>query len=337
MPAKRKLDERVAQNQQTGRRVESNFLEVADRGRKDHSFLRNEFVVDVTVSVWRRPIEGGLISGHPDPEHGSGRGVSGDQRGEWQLIGEEDQSVRFTRQGRRAMRDTLDGQDDNVAGVVVGDGVTIPTTTDEELVDETGRDFAWGHNEENVGYATGEFRFQDTIDPREFGVLDGDDQLVSRAVLDDLGTDSSDEIRVEFEFDIQGEGRGSSVIVDEGPEAVATAFTSRATFGLTEIAIGVGGDPDDEEGDFSETDTSLNEEVYRKGVERFIDLDGIRTRTLFHEHEPPDGEGPVNQPFEITEIGVFDNAGRMVWATSLTPEEKNEEVTLSTTVGFQFR
>lgn len=331
MPVRRRLDERVAQNQQTGRSVESNFLEVSDRGRKDHSYLRNEFVVTLTATVWKRPIEGGLISGHPDPEHGSGRGVSGDQRGSWQLIGEEESAIRFTRRGRRAMRDTLDGQDANVTEVVVGDGSSSPTTGDEELVDETGRNFAWGHNEGNVGYAVGEFRFQHTLDPREFGVLDGEGRLVTRAVFDDLGANSSEEVRVEFEFEIVGEGRGSSVIVDTGPEAVATAFTSRETFGLTEIAIGIG------DREFETTDTELGEEVYRKSVERTLSLDGIRVGTLFQEYEPEDGEGPVDQPFEITELAVYDNADRMIWATNLSPEEKNEEVTLSTTVGFRFR
>ena len=67
-----------------------------------------------------------------------------------------------------------------------------------------------------------------------------------------------------------------------------------------------------------------------EALERDLDLESLKVYTLLYEQEPA-GSTPV----DLSEIKVEDADGRMVWATSFSPEEKTDSVRLNASVSFR--
>jgi len=325
----REIQDRVADNTQRARSVESNFVEVAERGRIDLSFGQNLVEVAVGVRLYKRDLNGGLVSGHSDPAYGSGRGVSGDVRGgTWTLVEDTTVSAELTKDGRKMIRDVLDGQDVEVTEVGNGDDATEVGTGDTALGNERGRSFAWGTPSEgayNENAVEGEFRFSETgQDAVEFGVFSRDGRLVARLTVADINPSPTEEVRAEVVLTVEGSGQGEAVVTEDGEAVIAEAITRRVVSGLAAIGFGSG------TASFSKTDSSLSNEVITKDAERDLDLESIKVYTLLYEQEPA-GSTPV----DLSEIKVEDADGRMVWATSFSPEEKTDSVRLNASVGFR--
>ena len=316
------IQEQVAENRTTGRRLNGRFIDLPETANRNLSFARNTIEVAVTaVEVYTRPLNNALVSGHPTgSNHGSGHGESGDQRGGWTLQQSTVNTEVFTRDGRNAVRDSLDGQTGGgFSLVVIGTGTGDAATGDTTLESKTGDTYTWGLKDAgNEVRARSGFRFAEdgleSADLTEVGIVDGTGRLISRATIPAVSTTEEEEVRVDVTLTVSGSGTGNSVVTNDGEAAVADSI--RATgevVGINEIAFGTGTtDP-------AKSDSSLAAEEFRKTALRELDNERIKARVAVTEVEPN------TQPVDLTEIGVFDNSGtpRLLWRVTFDALEKD--------------
>lgn len=323
-------DSYIAENRSDIRNTQANFIEVTDRGAsRDLSFPRNTIEVTVEVEVYKRSLNSSLISGHPDgSSYGSGRGEAGDVRGGWTLVEDTEASAVWTKDGRNAVRDALDGQAGGIAEAVLGHGTRDASTSDADLQDRQATVYATGTKDDRkTTRGHGIYLFQDHNEAgTEFGLLDGNGRLLCRVTVGDVAPTKDEEVRAEVVLTFDGYGVGESVVTDEGERTIADSVRlDSVTVGLLEMAWGTGTTS------FSTSDTSLTSEEIRKNVQRELDLETIRTFSKLFKSEPS------TQPVGLGEVAVFDNNGNIVWATAFDPEEKDDSAPLTTTVGFRIR
>lgn len=323
-------DKLIAENRQRIRNTQANFIEVTDRGAsRDLSFSRNLITVSVEVEVYKRSLNSSLISGHPDgSSYGSGHGEAGDVRGGWTLVEDAENSAVWTRDGRNAIRDALDGQAGAIKSGVLGHGSRDAASTDTDLQNRQATVFAFGTKDSrNVTRGNALFLFQQHNEAgTEFGLLDDDGRLLCRVTVDDVTPTKDEEVRAELVLTFEGDGTGNSVVTDEGERSTADAIQlDSVTVGLTEMAWGTG------TSSFSKSDTALTSEEIRKDVDRDLELESLRLFSKLYESEPN------SQPVDLSEVAVFDNNGNMYWATNFDPQEKDDSAPMTTTVGFRFR
>lgn len=323
-------DKLIAENRQDIRRTAANFIEAAERGSIDLTFGRNTVEVAVSAEVYKRPLNDTLVPGHPDGSvHGPGRGAVGDQRGGWSLVTSSVNSADFTRDGRKAVRNALDGQNGGVRTAGIGTGTTDASTGDTALQTPTTTDANAAATKVNAEEARGValFLFNDHANSgTEFGLYNTDGSLLCRVTVDDVNPTAEEEVKVVVTLSVSGSGVGDSVVTNEGEKAIANALHfPYLTVGLNKIALGTGTT------DFSKSSSSLTSEEIRKTALRELDLESIRSKTKLYEAEPS------TQPVTLSEMAVFDNAStpNMVWATTFTGEEKTDGVPLRATVGFK--
>lgn len=327
----RDVREYVAGNTQQIRRIDTRFIEVAGEQRQQHlAFTGNEFEVTITVEVYSRDLQDGLYSGHPAAKHGSGRGVAGDKRGAWTQEFSGATTKAFTRGGRNAVRDSLDGQTGAPETAALGTGTTDADVRDSALVTET--DTTWTYGVKDAATETrtkGEFRFHqhpDTIE--EWGVKDGSGRLLARAT-ETVTTTNEKELRLDVTFSISGSGAGSTVVTDAGEKAVADSIRSAATaVGLEEIAFGTG------TASFSKSSTGLTTEEYRKKCQRILEAERITARIWTAEDEP---SGVTSSGTDLTEIEVTDNNGNAVFLARFDAFTKTDEFSFLAEVDFRIR
>jgi len=327
-----RIQDQVAENRRGVQQIDGRFIFVPDRRDQNLTFGRNSFEMSLEVEVYTRPLNDSLVSGHPDgSQHGSGQGVSGDQRGAWTLQEDAEASTKWTRDGRNAVRDSLAGDTGAITQVAVGTSGSAAAVDDAALGAETGRTDAYGIRSTeafNALRSRANFLFAETgesgLDPVEFGVFDSTGRLLGRVTTDAVAVGPSEEVRVDLTTTIQGGGNGSSAITDEGESAVADSLQLEAvTIGLDEMAWGTGTTAP------TESDTSLGNEVYRATVSREKSLETITVSAPQFENQP------AGQPYDYTEVGVFDNQGNLVWRTTMDPYEKDENTRFTTSVGFR--
>lgn len=307
----------IAKNRRLIRRREAVVVQEGNTSRQEFAFSSNLFFVDVGIEVYTRPLNRTLISGHPNGEvHGANRGEAGDGRGEWTLVEDTVTTEVFTRGGRNSLRDAFDGQYSGIRRVALGSSTQAGTSTDSTLVEETNDRPAWGTKDDaTTTRGTGLFLFHTHGGTAsEFGLYDSNGRLIARVTTPNVNATDEEEVRVSLTLSITGEGAGNSVITDEGEEAAADAIrTPAATVGLNEIAWGTGTTP------FSAGDTDLSNEVYRRTASRSLALEQIRAGTFVPADEPTG-----LQPVEFSEIGVYDNLDRLLWATTFDPYTHEE-------------
>lgn len=325
------IEQFVAENRQAARRIDATFVDIGGRRRSNLQFGQQDITVPVRIQVYKRQLNNGLYSGHPDPKHGSGRGVSGDVRGGWTLIEDEEVSEDFTVDGRNALREALDGQDTSrfrYVAVGTGDGEARPD--DNNLESETGRNTAWGHGTgvtDKETEARGILRFSELGEDalNEFGIFSRGGNLYARITTNDISLTNDEELRVDVIFKVEGDALGDAVITDEGEKTVAKALRSGETSGLSEMAFGTGTATP------QESDTSLGNEQFRKDVQRLLNPEVITVRTVVLENEPN------SQPHDLTEAAVFDNNGNLVWKTTMNEFTKTDEFDFEAYASFRIK
>lgn len=323
----KRVEEIIAENRRRIRQTDARALEVADTGRTDLSFGRNTIDVEVTVEVYARDLGSSLISGHPAAEHGSGRGQAGDVRGSWTLLADTTETAAFTTGGANATRDALDGQDGAVTEQTIGSDATGAIRTDTALYAEDGRRETWGTRTGNATTVRAVYPFQDhAATVEELGVEDATGRLLARATLPSQSLTVEDEVLAAVTLTVTGDAPGSSVFTDLGEEAVAAALrTEAATVGVEEFAFGTGS------GTFSPSSTGLFTEAFRKPAARNLSPAALSAFAVVYAAEPSG-----QMPLTLSELGVYDNQGRLIWATTFEPFEKTPEFPFSATVGFAF-
>jgi hypothetical protein len=330
----REIPEQVAENRRDVTRLDGQFVSVPDRVQQNLRFERNTIEVEVTLEAYTRSLGSGLISGHPNgSQHGSGYGVSGDHRSGWSQVSTTTASSTWTREGRNAVRDALDGQQTGaIDGTAVGTGSGTAQPSDTALTARTGSTFAYGVKDAaNEVRARSQYLFSEagdgSPDPQEFGLESGDGSLMARATLSSAVTlGRSEELRVDLTATITGSSGTNKTVTSGGEAAIADSIQTQAsTVGLAEIAWGTGSPTIDP------STSALANEVFRKSAARSLDLETIEVSAPQFEFEPS------GQPYDYTEAAVVDNQGRVVWLVDFSsdpyPKDKNTQFT--TTVGFR--
>lgn len=324
----------MAENRRDVTRLDGQFVTVPDRVQQNLRFERNTIAVEVTLEVYTRSLGSALISGHPDgSRHGSGHGVSGDVRGEWQPVVSGGSTHTWTREGRNAVRDALDGQQTgSIGGTVVGTGSRAAGATDTTLVAETGDTFAYGLKDApNEVRGRSQYLFTEHggvgQDVQEFGLESEGGALMARATASGtVAVGRSEEVRVDLTATIAGDTDANETVTSEGEAAIADSIrTQGTTVGLAEIAWGTGSPTIDP------STTALANEAFRKGAARSLGLETIEVSAPQFEFEPS------GQPYDYTEVAVVDNQGRVVWLVDFTgdPYPKDENTRFTTSVGFR--
>lgn len=327
------IQQQVAENRRNARRLNGRFIDLPETANRNLSFARNSIEVSVEVEVYKRDLGNTLISGHPDPQHGSGRGNGGDNRGSWSKVSTTTQSAVLVREGRNSVRDALDGQAGALREAAVGTDGTEAVTGDTALGVETGRTLAYGVKSTeayNAVRGRSNFLFAEdglgSTDAVEWGLVDESGRLIARTTTDGVTVAETEEVRVDMTLTFEGSGTGESVITDDGEEALAEAMRAvGVTVGLNEIAFGTGTTSP------SEGDTGLEAREFGKTCGRELDNEQITAVVNVAEAEPS------TQPVDLTEVGVFDNSSpaRLVWRVVMDPLEKTDNFGFRTSAGFR--
>jgi len=326
-------DTYIAENRRDIRRVESNFIEAPEEGTITLIFGRNIVEVEVTGEVYTRPLNDSLIVGHPTASHGIGQGAIGDRRGSWSLAASSEDTAELVRTGRTAVRDALDGQSGGIREAGIGSGTADASTSDTGLQSLSTRGVNAATEKlsgsPSVARGLGVFRFHEHEgSAAEFAIYDTGGDLLSRLTFSGVSPTNEQEVRVIVSMEVVGSGIGDSVITNDGEEAIADSIHfPKQTVGLNEIAFGNGSVG----ASFVKSSSSLSNEVIRKNVIRDLSFEEIIARTRILEGEP------ASQPVDLSEAAVYDNAStpRMIWATSFSPEEKTDDVTIEASIGFR--
>lgn len=323
----------IAENRSDIRRTAATFIEAAERQSIDLTFGRNLVETTVSVEVYKRDLSDTLVVGHPNAaDHGIAGGKIGDHRAGWTSVTTSTETAVFTRAGRTALRDALDGQTGGIREAGIGTGTADAASGDTALGNLTAKVNAAAADAERPDAETargiGVWRFHEHANAAtEFGLYNTDGSLLCRLTLPtDAAPTAEEEVRAEIDLGISGEGIGDSVVTNAGEEAIADALHfPTTTVALNEIALGSGSST------FSKSSTALTTEEFRRTVIRELELEAIRAETRVYPGEP---SGSL--PITLSEMAVYDNAStpRMLWATTFDDEEKTDGVSLRAGVGF---
>lgn len=322
------IDRFVSENRRDTRRLESTYVSVSTRRRAQFDFGLSEYHIPTSVEVYTRPLNDGLYSGHPDAKHGSGRGVAGDQRGAWTLVEDTAVSEEFVRDGRNAVRDVLSGSNtQSIAKTTLGDDSTDASASDTQMLSQNGSRFAWsfqgGNSNETV--ARSHYRFGDYGEAiSEFGVLSDSGDLYNRITTTTVNPTVNEEVRVDMTFKVGGVGKGSSVLTDDGRDALAEAIRGTSTtIGIEDFVFG-------DDGTSPTTgDTALGNQLFSKVAAHDLSPERITAHAVVFEVEPN------TQPHTIREIGLKDNTGRLLWRVVIDAYDKDSSVEFEVYSGFR--
>lgn len=325
------IDEFVSENRQSTNRIDATFIQVSGQQRQNLNFLNSFILVPTSIKVYTRPLNNSLISGHPDgSSHGSGYGEAGDVRGGWTLVEDVEETENFTQSGRNAVRNVLAGETSAaIDSTAVGAGTTPADPDDTSLQSESGRANAWGREGASVNETISQSfflfnQFGDSVS--EFGVYSGNGNLLNRVTTSAVNPGASEELRVDVSFTIQGSGLGDSVITDDGKASIAESLRRKDTqIGIQEFVYGSGSS------DPSPSDSSLESPEFTKIAATEKDPQILIAQTILTEAEPK------NQPVNISEIGVKDNNGRLIWRAAIEQFEKTTEFGFDTAAGFRIK
>ena len=194
-------DKLIAENRRDIRRTEANFIEAAEGGSISLFFGRNIVEVEVTGQVYTRSVNDSLIVGHPNGSaHGVARGAIGDQRGAWTQVASSPDSAEFTRAGRNAVRNALDGQTGGIREAGIGTGSTEATTGDtalQSLSSKRNGVRSKASASSKVARGMGIFRSLDhENDASEFALYNTDGSLLCRLTFSGVSPTVEEEVRV---------------------------------------------------------------------------------------------------------------------------------------------
>lgn len=315
--------EYVAENRQRIRNVDSRFVEVDSAQERSLTFGPSTVTVDVDVEVFKRSTGSQILFDHPEDAHGFGMGTFGDDKGEWEEVADAAATARFTRRGRRAVVDALDGDTGAVFEGGAGGDDSTAASGDEELEGEVARSGTFNTKDDyNVVRSHTIFDTVDVVGTVvEFGIYDREGRLLARVTIDEPSIANDEEVKAEVTLTFEGDGVGSSVVTEKGEEAIADSMASPSDIiGLEEFAFGSGDES------FEKTDEELTDEEFRKGLDRRRDRDAITARTHVYDIDPStDPDLDDVQPVDVREMAVFDTESRMIWATTVRSFEKTEE------------
>lgn len=325
------IDEFVSENRESVKRLDSTFIPVSGENEIKYTFTNNQFNVTTEVKLYTRELTDSLISGHPNEKHGSGRGKGGDNRSGWTQVSISTKQETLVSDGRNSIANSLVGsQADKVSQIAIGDGNTEPTSpSDTSLTEKDNQKRAWSEATTlyNTINAISTFLFSEFGQSvSEFGALSSLDNLFNRITTDTKYISDEKEIKVEIEFEVNGDTSDNSVISNNAEARVADSLINNSSIvSLSQFVFGDGS------GSFSKTQLSLDNELFSSAAQRLLSPETVTANTVVFSIEPD------SQPLEINEIGVEDENGDIFWQTNVSAFEKNENVEFSVNASFRIR
>lgn len=317
MTRESRIEDAVARNRGSARKLETYEVEAGGDPLQEYNFDGSVVEVGVTAEVYTRPINSTLVFGHPSSAHGFGRGDFGDRRGSWtsqETVSSS--SGEFTRLGREAVADALQGALRGVGSAVVGSGTAAPSVSDSSLAAEEGSAPAWATKDaNNETRAVGTFLFSGFGDAvNEMGIEADNDDLIARLTASGVNPTAEQEARVDVTMTFVGNGVASGVVTDNGETAIADSIESfGSVVGIEAVAIGTGTAQE------AESDTSLANELDRKNALHDRRPEQVRAYTKWY------GGEVSGTPHSVSEMGLFDNSGRLVFRIVFDPFTLTDE------------
>lgn len=324
----RRIEEFIASNDQDTKRINNTLVQLDTERQRRLTFTRITITMNIEIEALEtRGLGNSLISGHPDPEHGSGRGEGGDHRGGWSEQALSNITATFVIDGRNIVSEALNGvQGKELSEMGIGEGARVASPADTQLVEPTETRFGWteaGDNGNETDF-TSQFLFADVSQPSELGLFSSDGELYGRVTFDQFT--SNQEIRISSTINVEGATPGNSVVTNDGRAAIAESIRSTdSPIGIENIVFGSSDTLPDQ------TDSSLGTEEFSQIGERSTGSQNITIQSIIPESTPS------TQPVNINEIGVETNTGLLVWRTTLDTVEKTDELAMTTLVSFDIR
>lgn len=308
----RDIEGEVRENRRKVQRLETYYRQPVGDQSTSINTPEVRVTMNVSVTVYTRPLNDTLVGGNPDPTHQPPRGVAGDRRGSWTQTAASSTSA-FVDEGKRALIEALAGTTKGVDAISVGTGASEPYASDTALESETNQVIVWY----DLGTADttrwlADFRFNefgDTIN--EVGIWTEAYELVARITTGGVDPTASEEVKLEIELTVSPE-TGSAVAVTDATVISNALATPTADGGLDQIGIGT------DDTNPAPSDTSLGNEVIQKAVAYEGGPSSITPYTVIIRSEPS------TQPHEITELGVYDDTGSLAWRTTFAAETKDD-------------
>lgn len=321
------VDQYVAENRQRIRQVDRRFIQVDSNQNRTLTFGPSTVDVDVGVELYTRPTGDQIITGHADAAHGFGRGTFGDDKGAWSLVTDATATAEFTKLGRKAVAESLNGDTGAVERAVAGVDTSSAATGDTALGNETARAPTFASAAGNQTTATAVFDAADWVgDGGEFGIEDADGRLLARVTVDPAGyaIASDAEVKGVVTLTFAGDGIGKSVVTSDGEAAIAESMASaKATVGPSEWAFGTGST------EFTKASSSLSAEVFRKPVARQAGRDRVTvSASVFEKDATTTPTLTGDHSYDLSEGGIVDNSGRLIWATTFRTTTKDDDTAL---------
>lgn len=305
------VDKYVAENTQRLRDVDSRFVQVDSDRTRDLSFGSNFINVEVDLTVSTRSTGSQVQFGHPDESKGFDKGTFGEDRGSWSTAQSGATTAEFTKQGREAAAEALAGREGAVEYGQAGGNDAEATTNDTSLYDRLAQGSAFATRSSNTLTATVAYGALSIIGlPGEFGLFDRKDRLLCRVTTDKstLSIADTDDVQSKIRLTFTGSGNGAAVVTTEGENALADALVSpTSSIGPVEFAFGSGTDT------FAKSDTTITTEEFRKNIDTETGRDRIFVFTQVTESDMTQTSNA------LAEVVLFDNNGRMIWATTFRP------------------
>lgn len=299
-------------------RLEGYIVDVTEQRALELTFTGINCMVRVEGTLSERTRdEDSLYIGNPEPDSGIGRGGIGTTYGDWSPLSEESEAGTFTVDGRQTVVDSLRGIENGIFGLAVGKGSSPEGLSDTELDDEVLRRGAWltdtGTNEVT---ALRPFPSLFVEEITEAGLIDREGRLMCRLLFGETTPESAvSDYRVEITLTFESQTLGDGVLTDLGLEAITDSVSrSQEVVGIDRMLIGTG------DADPTSGDTSLDQPLDSKTVERNARSDSVAALTSWFEDEP------AGHPHTLQEVGLEDNAGRLLWRTVFEPEEKTDDL-----------
>lgn len=294
--------EQIAENEQTIRRVDSREIDID--GNIDREVETARFRVflkssDADWAVEERGLGNALIMGHPDAEHGIGRGGMGDVRGTWTSVTSEITAT-MTQTGAKAVAKVIAGDQDGVDSIAHGTDGTSPSRSDDGLKSRTDSLSAFGVGSGSTAAFVAALRFTEskpsTIDEIALETTGGDQ--IGRGVVDSTASPSEAEFRLRAVMDVEGRGGdGGPTVTNDGDTAFADIVAQPNATASHSVLIGTDGT------DSQRSDSSLGSQVDSRSAAT------TRTgRTVDISSDWPASQ-PAGQPYDIQELGLENSDG----------------------------
>ena len=325
----KRIDEFVSENRKSVKRLDATLVPVSGETSNTLTFSSTEFNIQANIEIYERDINNTLISGHPNPENGSGRGLSGDFRGSYSTVSVNVLSNVFVSSGRNIVSNSLAGQDQSVINsIAVGNGDSPSESSDTELDSQNGERESWSDsNNSQEAKTRANFLFNDYGDSvSEIGVYSQNDNIYNRLVISEINPGNDKEIAIEITFEVNENTNQQSIITQNGRNTIAQSFVANETIvPLYQYSFGTG------TSEIDPSDTSLENPILQKQIQQIKSPETVTARTVVFTFEPS------SQPTNFTEIGILDSNSNLVWKTNIEPYEKTENIELSVDASFRIK